>query len=83
VACRPPEQLLLPLDDAPPRAQRAAEVGVPLRGPGRLDFDEGQRLTGLARALLRRGAAVEAVHDATGIRPNTLHMMLTRLRRKG
>lgn len=80
MACRVPEQLLLPLEAPPPRKRRRAEEGVPLRGPGSEDAREARRLAAFARALLRRGAEPAAVHAETGIRMNTLHMMRSRLR---
>ena len=82
MACREPEQLLLPLEAPAPRKRRKAEEGVPLRGPGRGDWREARRLAARARALLRHGATVDTVHAETGIRRNTLHMMLTRQRRQ-
>ncbi len=81
MACREPEQLLLPLEAPAPRKRRKAEDGVPLRGRGCEDAREARRLAALARALLRRGATVDAVHAETGVRRNTLHMMRSRLRR--
>jgi hypothetical protein len=82
VACNQPVQLLLPLESPSPRQRRKAEEGVPLRGPGLVDWREARHLADRARGLLQRGATVDAVHAETGIRRNTLHMMLTRQRRQ-
>lgn len=79
MACRVPVQLELPL--SPPRRRRGAEEGVCLRGAGGLDWREARRLADRARELLRKGIAPTVVHEETGIRLNTLHQMLTRLRR--
>ncbi|UAW08032.1 hypothetical protein [Myxococcus phage Mx4 ts27htf-1hrm-1] len=82
MACRGPTQLELCF--APPaRRRRRSEDGVRLRGPGGVDYREAHRLAEYARGLLRRGAEPVQVAQETGIRLNTLHQMLTRLRRCG
>ncbi|MFP2959929.1 hypothetical protein ACLEPN_19365 [Myxococcus sp. 1LA] len=62
------------------RQRQPAEIGVRLRGPGRLESRDARRLSNLARELLRRGAEPMLVAQETGIRLNTVHMMLSRMR---
>ncbi|GEL75384.1 hypothetical protein MVI01_71680 [Myxococcus virescens] len=65
------------------RQRKPAEIGIPLRGPGMIDKRDALRLAEYARGLLRRGAEPMLVAVETGIRLNTLHMMLSRMRVAG